>query len=255
MTRKIPHVVRELCLGLPETEEVLSHGTPDFRVRGKTFASYCVNHHGDGRVALWLHSPAGAQQLHTEMEPQHYFVPPYVGPKGWLGVELNKGLDWETISRRVLEAYRHVAPAELADITPDSIDLEPPRVDMRPEEIDSFLEAGVAEKLERLREISERLPETSPASQFGNPVWKAGKKTFVSTHCYRGRLNFEFWVGAEQQSMLTEDPRYTIPAYLGHNGWIDLDVQEYVDWQEVEGLLLQSYRHFALKRMLKELDK
>ncbi len=55
-----------------------------FRVRGKTFASYVVNHHGDGRVALWLNAPRGAQAERVKREPKHFFVPPYVGPRGWL---------------------------------------------------------------------------------------------------------------------------------------------------------------------------
>jgi hypothetical protein len=60
--RDISQAIRELMASLPETEEVISHGSPSFRVRGKTFATYTINHHGDGRVALNLDSPAGAQQ-------------------------------------------------------------------------------------------------------------------------------------------------------------------------------------------------
>ena len=80
--KDINQAVREVCLWFPESAEVLSHGSPDFRVRGKTFATYVVNHHGDGRVALWLNAPAGAQELYTKEEPKHFFVPPYVGPRG-----------------------------------------------------------------------------------------------------------------------------------------------------------------------------
>ena len=57
------------------------------------------------------------------------------------------------------------------------------------------------------------------------------------------------------QSLLTADPRYEIPAYIGHNGWIGLDVTKECDWHEVKGLTLQSYRHFALKRMLQSLEQ
>ncbi|HKE95898.1 MAG TPA: MmcQ/YjbR family DNA-binding protein, partial [Povalibacter sp.] len=91
MAKDINGAVREVCLWLPEAEEFMSHGSPNFRVRGKTFAAYCVNHHGDGRVALWLNAPEGAQALYTREEPKHFFVPPYVGPRGWLGVNLDKG--------------------------------------------------------------------------------------------------------------------------------------------------------------------
>ena len=76
------------------------HEKPDFKVKGKSFATFCVNHHGDGKVALWLRMPSGAQQMFTDLDPEAYFVPPYVGPRGWLGVELNKGLNWAEIAMR-----------------------------------------------------------------------------------------------------------------------------------------------------------
>lgn len=254
MGRDISSVVRELCLALPATEEVMSHGSPDFRVAGKNFATFCINHHGDGRVALWLRSPPGAQQLHTEMEPDYYFVPPYVGTRGWLGVELNAGLPWTSVATRVREAYEQVAPAALAAQLPNSIAVPPPDRDMLPEEIDPWLGVRAREIVGRLGELCDALPEIAAATSFGNPVWKAGKKTFVGGHYYSGRLSLQFWVGADQQALLTGDARYSIPAYMGNKGWIDLDVQDHADWDEIENLLLASYRHFALKRMLKALD-
>jgi predicted DNA-binding protein (MmcQ/YjbR family) len=60
--------------------------------------------------------------------------------------------------------------------------------------------------------------------------------------------------GAEQQRFLVADKRYRIPPYVGHNGWIDLDIEAMLNRNEVEGLIENSYRHFALKRMLKQLD-
>ena len=254
MTRMISDAVRDLCLGLPDTEEELSHGSPAYRVAGKTFATFSVNHHGDGYVGLRLRSPPGAQQLYTEMEPDHYFVPQYVGPKGWLGVELNRGIPWESVIARVREAYEHVAPAPLVKELPDSIAVPAPERNMLPEEIDPFLGPRGQEVLAGLAERCGALPETCPATAFGNPVWKAGKKTFVSTHYYRGRMTLQFWVGTEQQALLTYDDRYNIPPYTGGKGWIDLDVEEHADWEEISGLLESSYRHFALKRMLKALD-
>jgi hypothetical protein len=86
MAKDINEAVREVCLSFPEVEEYLSHGAPNFRVRGKTFATYSVNHHGDKRIALVLNSPDGAQSLYVKAEPKHFYVPPYVGPRGWLGV-------------------------------------------------------------------------------------------------------------------------------------------------------------------------
>lgn len=255
MARDISQAVREVLMSFPETEEVLSHGSPSFKVRGRTFATYTINHHGDGRVALNLDSPAGAQELYTEMEPEYYFVPPYTGPKGWLGIELDKGLPWRTVATRVREAYEKAAPRELVAGLGETIRIEPPDRQFRPEEIDPFLGRRAKEVLARLEGLCTLLPETNPATQFGNPVWKAGKKTFVATHYHSGRLQLQFWVGTEQQTGLTQDPRYRIPAYIGHNGWIELDVEEQADWEEIEQLLLGSYRHFALKRMLRALGE
>jgi hypothetical protein len=98
------------------------------------------------------------------------------------------------------------------------------------------------------------LPETEPGTRFGSPIWKVGKKTFVCSHYYTGRLKLSFWVGAARQTKLTKDDRYGISAYTGHSGWIDLDAEEHQDWKEIKQLTLESYRHFALKRMLNKLD-
>ena len=88
-----------------------------------------------------------------------------------------------------------------------------------------------------------QLPETSEGEQFGSPVWKAGKKTFVCAHNGTGRLQLQFWVGVEQQALLTSDKRYSIPKYIGHNGWIDLDVEKRINWSEVDSLLPMAERN------------
>jgi uncharacterized protein YwgA len=92
--------------------------------------------------------------------------------------------------------------------------------------------------------------------QFGRPVWKAGKKSFASVYFAKGkkRLMLAFWVGIERQAMFTLDERYEIPMYIGPNGWIGLDVTEICNPEEVRNLALDSYRHFATKRMLKALE-
>ena len=68
-SKNISDAVREICLWLPEAEEVMSHGSPDFRVAGKNFATYVINHHGDGHLALWLRSPPGAQSMPGTRDP------------------------------------------------------------------------------------------------------------------------------------------------------------------------------------------
>ncbi len=253
-TRDIGTVVREACFWLPEVEEKPSHGSPDFRVRGKPFASFVTNHHGDGRIALWLRAPAGAQQLHCLRDPQCYFVPPYVGPKGWLGVELDEALTWERITHHIRDAYLEVAPASLAAEVGDPPKIKPPSKLPKPEDIDPFLSSRGQRLLQQMDERALGYPETSRGTQFGSPTWVAGKKTFASAYEHDGRFTLSFWVGADRQDALAADPRYRIPGYTGHNGWIAMDAGGRVNWNEVDDLLEHSYRHFALKRMLKALD-
>jgi hypothetical protein len=106
--------VRELCLALPEVTERLSHGAPTWFVRDKkTFVTYHDDHHGDGRLALWCAAPPGMQDALVAGEPEHYFVPAYVGHRGWIGVRLDRGLDWNEIAGAIEDAYVTVAPKRL----------------------------------------------------------------------------------------------------------------------------------------------
>ena len=254
MGRSIEDAVRDACLWLPETQEKTAHGMQDFRVRKKTFATLAINHHGDGRIALWLNSPQGAQELYVDTDREHFFVPPYVGPRGWLGVHLDRGLDWGRIASLVREAYANVAPAALTDELGATPSIVAPTETVDPETFDPMSAAHVRGTVDQVRAFCLTLPEVSEGSQFGAPCWKAGKKTFCVVHRYQGRLALQCWVGAERQDALTFDDRYRIPSYIGHNGWISLDAEDGVIQEEVEGLILDSYRHFALKRMLKTLD-
>jgi hypothetical protein len=108
--------IRKLALALPETTERLSHGAPTFFVRGKrAFLMVLTNHHGDGRFAIWCAAPDGVQQLLTGADAEKFFVPPYVGHRGWLGVRLDLGLDWNEIAGITEDAYAEVAPAKLVE--------------------------------------------------------------------------------------------------------------------------------------------
>jgi hypothetical protein len=106
--------IRALCLALPEATERLSHGAPTFFVRDKkTFVTYMDDHHGDGRLALWCAAPLGVQPALVAEEPERFFVPPYVGHRGWLGVRLDRDPDWGELAGIVTDAYRTVAPKSL----------------------------------------------------------------------------------------------------------------------------------------------
>jgi hypothetical protein len=105
--------LREICLGLPETSERLSHGAPTFFVREKrAFLMVLKDHHGDGRFAIWCAAADGMQGMLVEADPDKFFVPPYVGHRGWLGVRLDRGLDWDELAGIAEDAYAEVAPAK-----------------------------------------------------------------------------------------------------------------------------------------------
>jgi hypothetical protein len=108
--------IREICLGLPETSERLSHGAPTFFVREKrAFLMVLTNHHGDGRFAIWCAATAGMQKMLVDADSERFFVPPYVGHRGWLGLRLDRALDWDELAGIAEDAYAEVAPAKLVE--------------------------------------------------------------------------------------------------------------------------------------------
>jgi hypothetical protein len=110
--------VRKMCLKLPEAHEVEAWGEPTFRVRNKLFAMYAAenNHHGGGRPAVWVKASRTSQDLMVHTAPKRFFVPPYVGPSGWVGVWLDGKVDWEELSGLLRDAYRLTAPKRLASL-------------------------------------------------------------------------------------------------------------------------------------------
>jgi hypothetical protein len=106
--------VREICLSLPEVTERLSHGSPSFFIRGKkTLAMFVDDHHGDDILGIWCPAQPGVQEEMVALEPDRFFRPPYVGPSGWLGVRLDRDVDWGEVRGILTESYRKVAPKTL----------------------------------------------------------------------------------------------------------------------------------------------
>ena len=102
---------REICLALPEVTERLSHGSPTFFVREKrSFVMFLDDHHGDGRLAIWCAAPTGVQDQVVREEPTRFFVPAYVGYRGWIGLRLDVDVDWDEVAGVVHDAYCMVAP-------------------------------------------------------------------------------------------------------------------------------------------------
>lgn len=112
--------LRKLCLALPEAHEVEAWGEPTFRVRNKMFATFASpdTHHGNGRAAVWLKAGKGNQAAMVADAPDRYFVPPYVGPSGWVGVHLDADTDWTEVAELVRDAWRLTAPRKLLALLP-----------------------------------------------------------------------------------------------------------------------------------------
>jgi predicted DNA-binding protein (MmcQ/YjbR family) len=108
--------LRAICLGLPQAHEVVAWGEPTFRVRNKMFAMYASEntHHGAGRSAVWCKATHVDQDFLVRTEPQRFFVPPYVGPSGWVGIYLDRSPDWTVIADLLTTSYCLVAPKRLS---------------------------------------------------------------------------------------------------------------------------------------------
>ncbi len=102
--------LRQIISSWPEVDERISHGAPTRWGGKKTFANFSNNHHGDGRIALWIKSDLDTQEALIEASPEIFFRPPYVGPSGWIGVEFRGRIDWKMIASLLEAGYRGVAP-------------------------------------------------------------------------------------------------------------------------------------------------
>ena len=106
---KLLERVRAICMALPEATEKQAWGAPTFRVRDKLFCHFHDNHHGDGRIAIWCKAPPGDQELLVNSRPKLFFVPPYVGKSGWVGMLLTRP-NWSLASELLSNGYRMNAP-------------------------------------------------------------------------------------------------------------------------------------------------
>ena len=107
--------IREVCLGLPEVTERMSHGSPGFFIRGKRTFVWVMEdgHHDAGFPQMWCAAPYGAQEELIAADPRRFFRPPYVGHRGWLGVRLDRDPDYAELAEICIDAYRTNAPKTL----------------------------------------------------------------------------------------------------------------------------------------------
>lgn len=106
----------DVCTGLPE---VVAEGDRHIRfaVRGRTFAYYLDDHHGDGRIAVCCKAPPGDQEALIAMDPERFYLPAYLARYGWISLRIDlPAVDWEEVSELVVDSYRLVAPKRLAAV-------------------------------------------------------------------------------------------------------------------------------------------
>ncbi len=108
--------IAKICLELPETEREDGHDYCGFRVRKKNFAYFLNNHHGDGIIGLWCKVLPGDNKALIDADPRRFYMPAYVGSRGWVGLRLDAGEpDWEEVRELLVGSYLLIAPKRLAD--------------------------------------------------------------------------------------------------------------------------------------------
>ena len=100
--------VRRICLALPGASEKPSHGEPTFFVSKKVFAMYSNNHHHDGHIAVIVPAPPGHQEALIAASPKTYYRPPYVGVKGWVGIDLDH-IDDEALASHIGDGWKMIS--------------------------------------------------------------------------------------------------------------------------------------------------
>jgi hypothetical protein len=258
--------VRRICFEFPETTEKLSHGEPTFFVRKKVFAMFCNNHHNDGHIAVWLPAPPGIQAMLVESSPKKFYRPPYVGVRGWIGLELDQVSD-EELTFHIREAWRLIAPRKLQVLVESgqSIKQQDPIADRRVVSTNTpragVNESVIARRRARIEALVKSLPEATVTACGGQhlSLEVRGKRFgyYLDNHHGNGRLalNCKAEPGANRSLADSAPERFHIPAYLGPRGWIGLWIDlPTIDWEEVQSILIDAYRLTAPKRLVAQLQ-
>lgn len=223
--------LRASCFAFPAVQERLSHGAPAFFVRGKQFASFADDHHGDGRTAAWCKVAPERQRELVAAAPERYFVPPYVGVKGWVGVTLDEGTDWEELALILEQGWSSVAPksAREAPVLP------PPK---RPKLARTDPEMARA-AFRRLEAMCAALPGSECEHDKWSATFRVRSKPYLYFHDnHHGDGVIGAWVRCskeESAALAAAHPeRYFVPAYLGPRGWLGLRLDgEKPDWEDI----------------------
>jgi hypothetical protein len=241
--------VRAICFGFAGTEERLSHGAPSFHVRGKMFVMF-VGDRGDGTLAVWCKATHEDQRRHVAANPSRFFVPPYVGVGGWVGVRLDgAAADWIELSIIIEEGWSAVVPKSVArgPVRP------PPPPPKYPKTDPDVARAA----LDRMTAICGALRESVCERRSKHATYRVGKKAFayfLDNHHGDGivAVCFKMDKGANAKLAKADPKHFYVPAYIGARGWVGmrLDLKR-VDWKDVAQRASVSYRSVAPKRLMR----
>jgi phosphoribosylglycinamide formyltransferase-1 len=120
-SREEPRLVRltAICLALPEATRECSGSHAGFYVRKKTFAYFLNDHHGDGIVSVACKALPGENTALAAAQPDRFYLPAYIGPKGWVALRLDIGkVDWQEVAELAAASYRQIAPKRLVALLP-----------------------------------------------------------------------------------------------------------------------------------------
>ena len=245
--------IRTICHRFAGVEEKLSHGMPSFHVRGKMFVNFVDDHHDDGRLAVWLKASFERQREFVAAHPDRYFVPPYVGVRGWLGARLDRSeTDWVELAILIEEGWLAIAPPKLARGEGGPAK-PPPPPPPRP-----TTDARVArDGFQRLSKICLAFPEAVCEREGGkHATFRVAKKIFVwflDNHHGDAMViaGVRGDVAGNAKLVKKEPTKYASPAYIGPRGWLGLRLETgKVPWDEVERRVGESYLSVAPKRLI-----
>jgi hypothetical protein len=239
--------VRKMCMGFPAAEEKLSHGAPSFHVRGKMFLSFVDDHHADGRLAVWCKATLEEQRRLVAEDAVQFYVPPYVGVKGWVGVRLDvPGTDWIGLSILVEHGWTSVAPPTVRDGR--WVPTAPPKPPPTRKKTDAKI---ARDALARMTDICLALPDASSERESQHATFRARKKVFAYfLDNHHGDGVIAACVKMEKKAaaaLAKKDPkRFYLPAYIGARGWLGVRVDlGHVDWKDVGARIAASHAGVA----------
>jgi hypothetical protein len=242
--------VRAICMRFPASEEKLSHGAPSFHVRGKMFLNFVDDHHADGRLAVWCKASQQDQRRLVAEDAAQFFVPPYVGVNGWVGVRLDvPSTDWIGLSILVENGWTSVAPTSVREgrWVPKAPPPPPPRR--------LKTDAKVArETLARMTKICLALPEATCERESQHATFRVTTKVFayfLDNHHGDGVIAACVKVEKAAAAALArkQPERFYLPAYMGARGWVGVRLdQGRVDWKDIAARIATSHAAVAPKR-------